>query len=446
MKHPNKSIAIAMMFLSIPHFSHAQSYIGNMIDNYSGVNSILLNPANVAGSKTKFEFNIISVSAFVGNDYLGVNFQDLKNIGDGFSFDSDVAKSPTNSNNFFGNVDILGPGVMFRLNKKSSLGINTRVRTFFNIHNISGLIYENISDGFDSQSDFQVDMQNLAGTVHAWGEFGVTYGRVLFEDNSSRLKIGTTIKYLAGAGGLFTSSPRLGAGFNSAAGILTTAGTLDYGYTSDFDSGEIEFSDMTGGFGADFGIVYELRSKSNIPIDSAYSNKPYKLRFGVSILDIGAINYTDVTEFNYGMNSSINVAEFDEKDLEEVLNDNFQGTEILGNKSLGLPSSIQAFADYNVSKKFFLSLHGAYSLRSPSTFNVNNIVNTISVTPRFESKFLSVYSPLSLRQFQSGIMWGIGFRAGPFMIGSGSVLSNLLSSSSKSTDVFIGFKVPVHKN
>lgn len=444
MKHHHKSFASALMFLFISCFGHAQSYIGSMIDNNSGVHSLLLNPANIVGSKKRLEFNILSASAFVGNDYLGVSFQDLKNIGDGFSFDTDVQKTPTNKNNFFGNADILGPAVMFRINDKSSLGINTRVRTFFNLHNISGLLYESISEGFEGQSDFQADMENLAGTVHAWGEFGVSYGRILLEDENRRLKFGTTLKYLGGAGGLFTSSPQLGVNFNSSLGTLTTNGSLDYGYTSDFDTEDIEFSDVTGGFGADFGLVYEVRSKSTSSVDSSYNIKPYKLRFGISVLDIGAINYQDITEFNYDMNGSIDAAEFENNDLEDVLNDNFPSTEVTGNRSLGLPSSLQAFVDYSVSKKFFMSLHGAYSLRNSDTFKVNNIINTITFTPRFEIKWLSIYSPFSLRQYQSGLMWGFGLRSGPFMIGSGSVISNLLSSSSKSTDVFIGFKVPIN--
>ncbi|WP_373520227.1 DUF5723 family protein [Aquiflexum sp.] len=441
-----RSIAFLFMFVLFSPYGHSQSYIGNTLDNYSGVHSLLLNPANVVGSKTKFEFNILSASAFVGNDYLSVDFTDIKNFSDGFSFDSDVAKTPTDRNNFFGNADLIGPSIMFRLNKKSSIGISTRVRTFFNLHNISGLIYESISEGFDSQSDFQAEMENLSGNIHAWGEFGLTYGRIILDDESKRLKIGTTLKYLGGAGGLFTSSPQLSAAFNSSAGILTTGGSLDYGYTSGFETGEIQFSDFTGGFGADLGIVYELRSKNKFPVDSAYLQKPYKLRFGISILDIGAINYQDVSEFGYNLNGTIDVAEFDEKDLEEVLNDNYQGTEVIGNTSIGLPTSLQAFVDYSVTRRFFLSLHAGYSLRSATTFKVNNIINTLSVTPRFESKWISIYSPLSLRQFQSGILWGVGLRTGPFMIGSGSLLSNLLSSTSKSTDVFIGLKVPIFKD
>ncbi len=438
------SIAIFLSVLNVyPSFS--QTNIGNTIDTYAGVNSLLMNPANVSGSKTKLEINIFSVSAFVGNDYLSVDFNDLKNIGNGFDFDSDVSKTPTEQNNFFGNVDLLGPSVMFRLNDKSGLGINTRVRTFFNLNNISGLFYESISEGFDLQTDFQTEMNNLSGTVHAWGEVGVTYGRIIFEDESHRLKLGTTLKYLAGAGGVFTSSPQLSANFNSSLETITTGGTLDYGYTSEFDTEEINFTDVTSGFGADFGIVYETRPKSENMGDTLYLSKPYKLRFGLSVLDLGAINYQGNIEFNYNMNATVDVDEFEENDFADVLEDNYESTEVVGSSTMGLPSSLQVFADYHFKKNFFMSFNGSLSLRSESTFKVNNTINTISITPRMETKLFSIYSPVSLRQYQSGIMWGFGLRFGPLTIGSGSALSNLLSSSSKSTDVYIGLKIPFNE-
>jgi hypothetical protein len=306
------------------------------------------------------------------------------------------------------------------------------------------LFYESISEGFDGQSDFQTEMENLSGTVHAWGEIGLTYGRIIFEDESHRLKLGTSLKYLAGAGGVFTSSPLLSANFNSSLETITTGGTLDYGYTSEFDTEDINFSDVTTGFGADFGIVYEMLPKNENMEDSLYLSKPYKFRFGLSVLDLGSINYQGTTEFNYDMNETVGVSEFEESDIGDVLEDNYEGTELEGSNTMGLPTSLQVFADYHFKKSFFLSFSGSYSLRSESTFKVNNTINTISITPRIETKLFSIYSPVSLRQYQSGIMWGFGLRLGPLTVGSGSALSNLLSSSSKSTDVYLGFKVPLN--
>jgi len=43
------------------------------------------------------------------------------------------------------------------------------------------------------------------------------------------------------------------------------------------------------------------------------------------------------------------------------------------------------------------------------------------------------------------LSWGAGLRFGPLMLGSGSVLTNLLSDTSKTTDVFVGLKVPIYR-
>lgn len=111
----------------------------------------------------------------------------------------------------------------------------------------------------------------------------------------------------------------------------------------------------------------------------------------------------------------------------------------------GLPTAIQVFADYSLTKRFFVSAQGAISVKKVSDIPVSNIINAFSVTPRFEMKWISVYSPISLRQYDSSVAWGFGFRAGPVTIGSGSILSNLISSSSKSADVYVGLKIPLYK-
>lgn len=446
-----KKIFTGFLSLVLPFSVWSQTFIGNTLDNYSGINSLLLNPANVSGSNTKAEFNFISISSFVGNDYISLNIGDLQKNDFQFNFDSDTETSPSNNNNFFGNVDILGPSVMFRLNDKSGLAISTRVRGFFNVNNISGQLFESVREGFDDQSDFESQMTDYSGNVHVWGELGVTYGRVLIDNNYRRLRIGSTIKYLSSAGGLFTSSPSLGASFNSVSNSLNTSGTLRYASTSGLDFENTDFSTLqsilsgTTGIGGDIGVVYEMQLKKEDAFDSFYLSSPYKLRLGLSIVDIGRVNYTGVSEVNYFMDGSINASEFVDKSLDEILEENYDGEESVVNPALSLPTSLQFFADYNWKKRLYLSLHGAYSLAGSQLRYSNSIVNSIVISPRFESKVLSIYSPVSFRQYNSGVMWGVGLRLGPLMLGSGSILSNLLSSSSKSTDVYFGLKIPFNE-
>ena len=46
----------------------------------------------------------------------------------------------------------------------------------------------------------------------------------------------------------------------------------------------------------------------------------------------------------------------------------------------------------------------------------------------------------------SGTQVGTGFRAGPLFIGSGSIISNLLSNNSKAFNMYVGLKIPVYQN
>jgi len=76
--------------------------------------------------------------------------------------------------------------------------------------------------------------------------------------------------------------------------------------------------------------------------------------------------------------------------------------------------------------------------------NASRISNTVSLTPRFESKWFSLYLPLSMVE-NNGFQIGTGLRAGPLYIGSGSILSALTSDNSKGADVYAGIKIPIYQ-
>ncbi len=73
------------------------------------------------------------------------------------------------------------------------------------------------------------------------------------------------------------------------------------------------------------------------------------------------------------------------------------------------------------------------------------MINSVTVAPRFESKWFSVYSPLGLRQY-GDLARAPGMRLGPLTLGSGSILTNLISDKSKNADVYVGPKIPLYKN
>lgn len=422
---------------------NAQSYIGNTVDNYSGIQSLTANPSNVVDSKYKADINLFSASVFGGSDYFGLSVGDIINSDDGFDFEADAEKFPSNANNFFMNVDVLGPSFMFNLSPKSSIGVVSRVRAFLNINNISGELYESVADEFDIDYDFDFDSKNLTGNIHAWAEAGIVYGRILIDTDKNFLKAGATVKYLQGAGALFINSPGFTGQYTANNKELTTTGTLSYGTTDGFDNDDINFDNLSSGFGADIGFTYEYRP--NKVKDSLFSRKQnkYKLKIGAAITDIGSISYDNSTVTTYDLNATVDATDFDD-DTEQFLEDNYNSTEEEITQELKLPTALRLLVDYQIKNKIYVSLQSNLSLIKNNTPNANTIINTVTLSPRLETKWFSIYSPISLRQYGE-FAWGGGFRFGPLMVGSGSVLSNLLSDSTKTTDVYVGLKIPIYQ-
>ncbi|PQV47892.1 hypothetical protein CLV33_106212 [Jejuia pallidilutea] len=424
---------------------NSQSYVGLNTDNYAGVHSLILNPSGVVDSRFKTDINLISISAFGGSDYFGINFNDIIKAEDGFDFDSDVEKTPTNANNFFVNTDILGPSFMFNLSPKSSMGILSRVRAVFNLHNVSGELYENLSDNFDTNENFNFNSTDVTGTVHAWAEISLVYGRILIDSKKQFLKGGISLKYLQGAGGVFVNSPNFTGNYDATNETLATTGALTYGTSQDFNNDDIEFKNLTSGFGADIGFTYEYRPhKLRDSLTSRAHNK-YKLKIGAAITDIGSIDYKESTLTTYNLNATADTSTFNEEgDIEQFLDDNYNATETTINQKIQLPTALRVLIDYQIRHKIYVSLQGNLSLKNKNTVGTNSIINNLVVSPRLETRLFSLYAPISFREY-GDVAWGAGFRFSGLTIGSGSILSNLITDSSQTTDVYLGLKIPIYQ-
>ena len=437
-----KQILLNLLLGLIATLSYSQSYVGHSIDNYSGIQGVTYNPSSIVGTNLRADINLFSVSVFGGSDYFGINLSDIISSDGGFDFDEDSEKFPSNSNNFFFNADVLGPSFMINLNKRSSIGLITRVRSNFNIHNINGEIYEALVDDFESDDDFVFDSQNLSGTVHAWAEIGLAYGRILMDKPNHLFKGGVTLKYLQGAGSAFLNSPGLQGQFLGSSNTLISEGELNYGTTEGFDSDDIDFSNITGSFGLDVGFTYQWHP--NRENDSTPSHKdPYKLKVGVSVTDIGSITYDNATITNYNLNATVDTASYD-GDLEEFLDNNYPSSETEGKAKIQLPTALHVLVDYRLTKKWFVSAQADLAMVKTDAALSNSVINTVTVAPRLETRWFSFYAPLSFRQY-GDISLGGGIRFGPVTLGAGSVFTNLLSDSSKTTDVYLGFKIPLYR-
>ena len=453
-----KKVFFSIVMLVFSVSVKAQSYIGYLTDNYSGVNGVISNPANIADSRFKTDINLIGACGFFANDYLGVKFSDL--TSNAFEYDTDAKLSLSDNNNFTGSVDILGPSFMFNIGQKSSIAIFTRARTFVTGNEFNGESIDSFKDNIDESQDFLVDEGNFYGSAHGWAEIGLTYARELMNKEEHYLKGGLSLKYLKGFGNAYATGNNVTVDYDadgatlpdsSTTGTLTSTGDLFYGRAADYDSDTYDYElPDSNGFGVDLGFVYEWRPDyANYVVTGTdgetkviKDKNKYKLKFGLSLTDIGAVNYKGGLIDNYNINNTITQEDYDNIEDSEDLEDLYTFTESVEDIKANLPTALHFNVDWNIQNNFYLNFNSDLSLHSAGS-NIIRTANVFSLTPRFETKWFSFYLPVSGYQY-SGLQIGAGLRAGPFYLGSGSLISTFTKDEVRGADVYAGVKIPVY--
>lgn len=435
-----------ILLLFCVRLSFSQAYMGYSMDNFSGLHNTLHNPANLADARVKWEFNLFSASGTLATDYTNLTLTNLSDILGDSGFDG-IERFPSNQNTILLDADIVGPSLQFSLNEKSGLALTTRVRALSNFNNVNGSLFESLYDGFPTGA-FAFEQDNLDFATHAWGEIGLSYARVFMSNSNHVLKGGLTLKYLVGGGAVQGGSNELSGTFDNTTGQVRLDGDISYALTINDGTNSAEyFEELSSGFGADIGIVYEFRNVKSIAPSN--NNNPrafnqYKLKVGLSILDIGGINYQDTEQTDYSINANVNAQEL-ENDFIDVIADNAAATTTVQDIQWSLPTTLQLNLDYSFTHKWFLNLNIGQGLVAKNNFFNNNRLNLITLTPRYESRVFGAYLPISHSSLTKTAI-GLGFRLGPLTIGSSSILTNLTGDSSQLANVFLGIKIPVkHK-
>ena len=455
-----KSVLTFLMFLASYNLI-AQSYIGFLSDNYSGVHGVISNPANITDSRFKTDINLVGASVFASNDFYELNFNDaIKD--ENYSFDLDARSNPTTNNNGSVAIDVLGPSFMFNLNKVSSIAVFSRARAFTNVNEIDGTIVDRLDA--DASEDFNVNEGDFKVFGQSWAEIGLTYARVIKNDAQHFLKGGVTFKYLKGLGSGYANGKNLTVDYDAdgtdlgggvTTGSITSTGQITYARFDDFDKDgyDYEVPDASG-FGADLGFVYEWRpkyseyTKTNANGESytlKHKNK-YKLKLGLSLTDLGSINYKNGISETYDVTNA-NVSEEDienAESIDDVLEALYTKTAASTGYKTILPTALHFNADWSFTNHLYLNLNTDLSLASKKKENVSTINNVLSLTPRFESRWFSFYIPLSMVQY-NGFQAGAGLRLGPLYVGSGSVITALAGNESRGADAYAGLKIPIYQ-
>ncbi len=450
----------------------SQDYLGYRTGNFTGVNAVFTNPANIADNQYYLDVNLLTVSTLAANNRA---FYKLKNFSETF-------KSENLREKLFGdnvgpasgmfNIDIHGPSAMFTIGKtnKSAIAFTTRARMFANVVEFDSRLFNQLTkpNGNDPLLPITLrSLQNQQFSVNGWTEYGASFSHVLMNKGSHVIKGGVSLKYLAGAVNGFVNVQNLTTTIRADQIVKmpyleNTSGNISAGFSgtkvSGFEGKEL-FKNNGYGFGTDIGFVYEYRpdeemqTTNGLRLKNNYK-KLYKFKFAAALLDLGSILYKRdaARSGNYALNidgvERLYLEQLKDKDVDDFnqfFKDNPQYFIPINNVekeeySVSLPTTLQLEADYLINDGFYIHLAGQLSLSDNSEKYYNNKnYSAVTLTPRYEDKIWGVYLPINYN-YLTHLNAGLSFRVGPFFLGSGSVLSALFSNS-KQADVHIGIRV-----
>jgi hypothetical protein len=442
----------------------AQDFSGYRTGNYTGVNGVFFNPASIAGNGYRYDVNVFGISAAVANKRASFGLSDLGKSINGDSVLNRIFAGNDTRTDAAVSVAALGPSFMLALDKKSAIAFTTRARAMMNASDIdSRLARQLISDVNKNNITFPYTIasnQNMNVNANGWTEFGLSYARTVVSNGKHILKGGITLKYLAGAANAYVNVNNLNTTINTVTFLsqpyaTNTSGTVGIGFgginVSNFKAKDL-LAFRSAGFGGDIGFQYELRSNDEPVVNDAASVNNYKLKLGVSLLDVGSISYkrdqSRSGTYAIGIpasqrfflsalsNTSLDKLKDTLRRYPQYFTENT--TANTASYSVNLPATLQLVADYHIQNAFFVNAAVQLALAGSGNVTNSNYYNAVSITPRYEKKSFGIYIPVSynaLAKFTSGL----ALRYGPVFIGSGSLFSALINSS-KQVDAQVGVR------
>jgi len=459
---------IFIFFLGLTGVARSQDFSGYGVGSWAGINSLHMNPANVVDSRYKVDINLVMGNTFLTNNAVSI---DQRAIFDPSRWDQEGSDSLYILKNFDGsskygivNLRVQGPSFMFNITQKDAIAFTSNARVFGNVDDMDERVFDYLVNGVPS-TDYGITFNEdfMSGNINGWMEYGLTYGRVILDQEEHFLKAGVTLKLLQGLFAAYGTSKDIAFELGQDT-IRTLQGNVNYGHSGNmgFINGEEDFKfKFEGvGFGADLGVVYEWRpnwAKYKYNMDGMKGLwrrdlDKYVLKASLSLVDIGAISYTRA-ENSRDYTANVNDLPIDYFD---GVDDIYELTDRLNNMpgmtvkdisqtrfSSDLPMALIASIDYQVVQGFYLNFTPYIAFNNGRIDNqkVHNASN-LQFTVRYENPWFGAYMPIGYN-FASSFNWGLGLRLGPVVIGSGNIFSNLIAGDWRGLDIHGGVRIPI---
>ena len=468
-RHLLISILFVLWYFSGLSRAEAQDFLPFGISNYSGASGIHIQPASIADSRYKFDMVLTGFSAQAANNYLAMKREAIFRPGlwDDINFGTDYLYRTLNGNDKQGMISTVAmlPSFMVNLTPKSALAFSSRIRGQINIDRLSEDLAEVMAESFDNPDFYQVTLNNsnLSTQTNWWAEFNFTYAQEIpLADDKHFLKGGITLKYLQGIASGYAFVRDLTFRLEERDVISVFQSDVNYGISGNLDSKTFKPFDFVSdpGFGMDLGFVYEYRpdiERYRYNMDGKEGllrpdKDKYLLRIGLSLLDLGGINFKK--EF-HSQDFTADIQNWDLtqvkinsiEDLNDTLRNRFNfGQSVEESFRMRLPTALSLQVDYNFGKGFYVNMTPYLAMRKGTeTTSKTHYFTTVSVVPRYEIKWFGAGLPVQIDE-NGKARAGLALRLGPVWVGSNSILSNIMGSKTYNADAYIMLKIPIFRN
>ncbi len=483
----------------------SQDFLPTLSDNYMGINQVILQPAAVADNRFQRDFSLIGFNCDIFNDAMRYRSKWMLNplgvLTNKKWWDENTYLDAPNGQqkNFYMSQSIMGPGFLVSIGEKHGFGFTFRLRSITNTDDLIEPLFHSIYTQYkeeDYWNKWYYD-EEMRSVQHIFGDYGLVYGAELMNRGPHFMKAGATLKILQGIAAAYVQAEGLYFYYDGAEGTEAEPISWNSPYVYGGLSGNWGSYDEDGNYdyfitykltsklsvGMDVGLVYEFRPdfkqyKYNVD-GRRYLNRKdrnkYLFKVGFSLLDVGRLKYKkEYNSFNLaasftpdyaqryanGDNSvptntewlDVDKASFSFLEYVNFVDTLYQryltgrGVEKLdgdpGYFYTKLPTSFSFQLDVKAYRFIYVNLTTFTGLNQgfrqvPNSHYISNY----SITPRFETRWLTVSVPIQYNQYQK-LNIGLGVRTAFVYFGITNLFSALVKDS-HGLNIYIGGKLPI---
>jgi hypothetical protein len=420
--------AVVLLLLAEPGSTMAQNYQAIHGSSRAGGSlTVHNNPASIVHIPFGWDVTVFSMqekhttNAFLLNNASLFNLRNMK-----------IGAVNGNGKRFIaGNTDVHLFNARIRLDGRQAIAFGINFRSAFSASTSRGNWQDTIQD-LHSFLDINANNLPLSATARAtnWLEIFGSYGRTIVDNGSAIINAGVTLSLNRGLGGAYIDANKInyfrsGAPDNPSFDINSE---VYYGYSANIDDARDNsfrdvFSHSRTGFSLSAGVEYIM------PSFEGESEYDYDWKIGVSVLDLGFSSYKFSRNSRFAVFNKNNITD-------SMVESSFENVESIeeaidtltslagststptGNFNVMHPARIVINADRHLQGNFYLNAEltiPVSSILSNKYLFVRDI-NLLSVTPRYESRLLGAYLPVTFNT-QKQFWIGGAFRAGPLLLG-----------------------------